>query len=162
MMDMPPRLVSFGRLGSSAVVGGRALINGQTSSNGLLRVLRCDLRHCLFKCGRIEAAGGDALERNLVAASNQRISVCAGHMLLDLVRDGFDHGGEFFAHALELLQFIDLGDDIGVRHLITTFLNLREALGSSPTPMVRCDRLVSISYSTVGFSLDLIIVYTIL
>ena len=87
------------------------LVDRETASSGLLAVLGDDLRQFTLESSSVKAAGGECLVTDLEGTSGKRVDVACSQVSFKLIRDALNECVKFFAHALVLLQFSDLGYD---------------------------------------------------
>ena len=92
------------------------LVDGEAARRGLLHEAGGYFGQRLLERGAVEAAASDGLPSDLERASQKRVIIAHGG--LDLVFCSLDFCNELVAHALELHQLGDLGDQVRIAHFL--------------------------------------------
>ena len=95
---------------------GKASVDDKPSGDAGFHVLSSDIRHivlqgCGVKAGRADLVPGDGIT---IAGNSEHISV--GHMLLDLVFEGFDLRSDTVLQVAELFEVVDGGGEFSRCH----------------------------------------------
>ena len=92
------------------------LVDGEAARRGLLHEAGGYFGQRLLERGAVEAAAGDGFPGDLERASEKCVIIA--HGLLDFILGSLDFCVEFVAHALELHQLGDLGDQVRIAHFL--------------------------------------------